>query len=126
MKETKKLELARGHLIEASKLLSDLIEGAPENNSGDIHQLEDWMEDRVELWCRIYNLGGIVTDKQLRELWEGKMKKNMKGIGGFFVGRGASLSYTTDERVVLTSKASDSILAWTGKEIKEYAKKYLK
>lgn len=120
MKDKDKITKARNLLIEATKLLSDSIEG----QEGTGKSLEDWMQDRVELWCRIYNLRGLITQDRLKELWVGVMKKDMRGIGGFFVGKGASLAHTPDDKVVLTKKASESIRAWTGKEISEYAKKF--
>lgn len=119
MNDKERLEKARDLLIQATKLLSEGIEGS--NND---EKIEDWMKNRIELWCRIYNVGGLVTKDKLHEIWEVKMKKDTRGLGGFFVGKGASLTYTTDEKVILTKKAAESIFAWTGKEISEYAKKY--
>ena len=117
--DKEKVEEAKDLLIQATRLLSDIVE---EQNS-EKTDLEDWMKDRVELWCRVYNKGGIVTNEILHEIWK-KMGNDPRGIGGFFVGKGASLTYTPDDKVVLTKNASESIEAWTGKAISEYAKKY--
>lgn len=89
-------------------------------------ELEDWMRDRVELWCRVFNEGGIVTQNRLHEIWGNEMKKSTRGLGGFFVGKGASLQWTADDKVVLTIAARDAIEDWTGTTIEEYAKKYKK
>lgn len=121
MKDTteKKIKEAKELLIQATKLLSDIAE---ERNSEET-DLEDWTKDRVQLWCRIYNEGGIVTIERLNELWK-QMGKDPRGLGGFFTGRGASLAYTSDDKVALMQNASKSIEAWTGKPISEYAKKF--
>jgi len=120
-KEKEKIEEAKELLIKATKILSDIVEETSENES----DLEEWMGNRVELWCRIYNEGGIVSKSRLHEIWR-DMGKDVRGLGGFFVGRGASLAWTTDDKVVLTRKAAESIEAWTGKSISEYAKKFKK
>lgn len=118
--DEEKIGEAKDLLIRATKILSDLLEerDARENN------LEDWMKDRVELWCRLYNEGGIVSRERLHEIWREEMKKDVRGLGGFFVGKGASLAWTPDESVVLTKNASEAISAWTGKSISEYAKQF--
>jgi len=119
--KNQKIEEAKDLLIRATKLLSDTITGEDTTKE----KLEDWMKDRIELWCRIYNESGIITNDRLHEIWK-KMGKDTRGLGGFFTGKGASLQYTTDDKVVLTKNASDSIEAWTGKSIKEYAQKFKK
>ena len=50
------------------------------------------------------------------------MGKDPRGLGGFFTGKGASLAYTSDDKVALMKNASESIHAWAGKTISEYAK----
>lgn len=119
--ENQKVEEARDLLIKATKLLSDMI--TSEDTTKE--KLEDWMKDRVELWCKAYNEGGIITKERLYQIWK-KMGKDPRGLGGFFVGKGASLHYTPDGKIVLTKKASDSIEAWTGKTIQEYSKNFRK
>ena len=115
-----KIEEIRMHLMEATKLLGELNEDV---NTASEH-VEDWMKDRIELWCRIYKEGGAVTQDKLYELWHDKMKKDNRGIGGFFNGKGASLVWTPDQKAALTKNASDSIKAWTGKTIAEYSERY--
>lgn len=119
MKNKKSLEEARKLLLEATQIISNVVEGQDEDKD-----LDAWMEDRVELWCRIYKEGGIVTQARLHEIWRDIMGKNTKGLGGFFAGKNASLIKTPDEKIVLTKPASDAIKAWTGKTIAEYAKKF--
>ena len=119
MENNKKLDVAREHLMEATKIISELIEGQINPEA----KLEDWMKDRIELWCRIFNKGGIVTQNRLHEIWKG-MGKDTRGLGGFFTGKNSSLQYTHDEKVVLTLNAKNSIEAWTGKSVEEYSKKY--
>lgn len=121
-RDKKMLEEAKEHLIKATKILSDIVEKRNANETS----LEDWMKDRVELWCRIYNEGGVISQERLHEIWKDNMGKDVRGLGGFFAGKGASLSWTTDNKVVLTKNASDAIEAWTGKTITEYAKKFKK
>lgn len=122
-REGNKIAEAREHLIKATKILNEVLEGGV--GAANIERpLEDWMEDRVELWCRLYNEGGIVTKQRLHELWCNQMGKDARGLGGFFAGKGASLAYTTDDKIILTKYASDSILAWTGVQITEYAKRF--
>ncbi len=114
-----KIEEVREYLMKATKLLSDIVEERNTENTA----LDDWMKDRVELWCRVYNEGGMISQDRLHEIWK-DMGKDPRGIGGFFVGKGASLSWTPDDRVVLTKNASDAIKAWTGKTINDYAQQY--
>jgi hypothetical protein len=52
------------------------------------------------------------------------MGKDARGLGGFFVGKNASLAATAGNKVALTQSAADGIEAWTGKTISEYAKLY--
>lgn len=113
-----KIEEVRNLLLQATKILNTLIEEVGER------ELEDWMKSRVELWCRIYNEGGVVTRERLREIWVKVMGKDARGLGGFFVGKNASLAWTPDNKVALTKNASDNIEAWTGKTISEYAKRF--
>lgn len=94
-------------------------ENASESN------LKSWMRDKIELWCRIYNEGRIVSKERLHEIWK-EMGKDVRGLGGFFVGKRASLVWTSDKKVLLTNKAGESIKRWTGKSISEYAKKFKK
>ena len=114
-----KIEEVRNLLLQATKILNSLIE--EEVGEGE---LENWMKDRVELWCRIYNEGSVVTKERLHEIWVKIMGKDARGLGGFFVGKNASLAWTPDNKVALTKNASDSIEAWTGKTIAEYAKRF--
>lgn len=120
-KEKGILEEAKNELIKVTKILSELLESDSEKAT---EELVDWMKDRVEFWCRIYNEGGVVTKERAHEIWEKDLGKDVRGFGGFFVGRGASLQWTANEKVVLTANASDAIKAWTGKSIGEYAKKF--
>ena len=117
-----KVEEAKDLLIKATKILSDIVEEKDTINNSP----EDWTKDRIELWCRIYSEGGIITRERLHEIWRDKMKKDVRGLGGFFVGKGASLAWTPDNKVVLTKKASEAVEAWTGKNISEYAKQFKK
>lgn len=121
-KEKQKIVEAKEILIRATKLLSDVIEDGGDEDM----KLEDWMKDRVEFWCRIYNKGGVISKTKVHEIWEKELGKDVRGLGGFFVGRGASLQWTADGKVVLTSAARNAIEAWTGKSIEELAKKYKK
>ena len=121
--ERKKLEEAKNQLIKATKVMSDLLEMESEKSE---EGLEDWMKDRVEFWCRIYIEGGVVSRARAHEIWEKEVGKDARGFGGFFVGKGASLQWTANEKVVLTANASDAIEAWTGKTIEEYAKRFKK
>ena len=113
-----KIEEAKDYLMRATKLLSEFIE-----KSETKVELEEWMKDRVELWCRIYNEGGSVSQDRFREIWK-NMGKNPKGLGGFFTGKPSSIVYDADDNVAITAEATKAILAWTGKTIKEYAKKF--
>lgn len=72
-------------------------------------------KDRLELWCRIYNEGGIVTRDRLHEIWVKVMGKDARGLGGFFTGK-ASLAKTTDGKVTLTDIAKDKVKKWTGND----------
>jgi hypothetical protein len=121
MDNSKKIEEAKKLLIEATRLLTDVVEGVEEGDN--VKGIKKWMENRLELWARLYNEGGAVENNRLHEIWK-KMGKDSRGIGGFFVGRDASLQYTHDNKVVLTKSAADSVLAWTGMSIEEYAKKF--
>lgn len=118
--EKQALENIKGELISLTKRVSDLLESQTDKSK---EKLENWMKDRVELWCRIYNEGGVVSKERLHETWEGQMKKDTRGLGGFFVGK-ASLQWTANNKVVLTARASEAIEAWTGQPIEEYAKKF--
>jgi len=111
MDNSKKIEEAKKLLIEATRLLTDVVEGVEEGDN--VKGIKKWMENRLELWARLYNEGGAVENNRLHEIWK-KMGKDSRGIGGFFVGRDASLQYTHDNKVVLTKSAADSVLAWTG------------
>jgi len=121
-KNRDRLEEARQLLIHATKILSDIVEDRAANES----DLEDWMKDRVELWCRVYNAGGVIAQEKLHEIWRDEMGKDTRGLGGFFVGRNASLAWTPDDKVVLTKSAAQWIEAWIGKSISEYAKNFKK
>lgn len=116
------IEEAREYHAKLGKVL-DKLEGSEQPE--DIHQLEDWQKQRIALWCKIYNEGGVVTMERLKEIWSSHDKrKNNRGIGGFFVGKRASLSWNAEGKVSLTRYASDTILEWTGKEISEVSKQY--
>jgi len=114
----KKIEEARRLLFEATKLLTEVIEMQENNISG----IEDWMKQRMELWARIYLEGGIVDRKRLYEIWKDEMGRDTRGLGGFFVGKRASLVWTHDGKIMLTRYASESTEAWSGKSLREYAK----
>jgi len=86
-------------------------------------QNNDWMQRRIEFWCKIYNKSSIVTENEIRNIWQ-SMGMDNRGLGGFFVGRNPSLTKLLDGRIALTSKASENILAWTGKEISIIAKEF--
>lgn len=118
--ERKTLEDIKDELIKMTKLVSDLIEGMSTHDMS----IDSWKKDRTELWCRIYNEGGIITKERTHEIWEKEMGKDVRGLGGFFVGKKASLQWTAHDKVVLTSNAKEAIEAWTGKSIDEYAKKF--
>ena len=86
------------------------------------------MKDRIELWCRIYNEGGIITKEKLYRIWR-KMGKDPRSLDEFFTDKKPTLSWTPNsivltKHVVLTEHASEAIEAWTGKTISEYAKKF--
>lgn len=121
--EKKALEDAKNQLIRATKLISDILESKTEKNP---EELEDWMKDRVAFWCKIYNEGEVVTKDRAHQIWKDELKKDVRGFGGFFVGKGASLQWTAKGLIVLTYKAKESIEAWTGKSIEEYAKRFEK
>lgn len=123
MSEQQKISEIRELLVKATKLLDTLV--VETDGAGGV-KLEDWMKDRVELWCRIYNEGGIVAKEKLWYLWEKVMKKDKRGLGGFFVGKKASLQMTADEKVVLTANAKSAIENWTGETIENVAKTYKK
>jgi hypothetical protein len=114
-----KIEEARNLLLQATKILGSLIEEEVQESD-----LEDWMKVRVELWCRVYNEGGVVTREKLHEIWVNTMHKDARGLGGFFVGRNASLTWTSNDKAALTKNAADSIESWTGSTIAEYAKRF--
>ncbi len=121
MKENKrKIEEAKEFLIKATRLLTEVIEMAESNGTG----AEEWMRQRMELWARIYLEGGVVTRERLHRIWKQEMKKDVRGLGGFFVGKRASLQWTHDNKVMLTRYATESIEAWTGKSIEEYSGGY--
>jgi len=126
MNETEKKAIGeiKDNLIKLTKTLSDMLEVETHGMEGE--QLEDWMKNRVEFWCRIYNEGGVVSKEKAHNIWEKQLGKDARGFGGFFVGKGASLQRTANEQIVLTSNASDAIEAWTGKTIEDYAKKFKK
>jgi hypothetical protein len=87
-------------------------------------ELKEHRKARVELWCRIYNEGGIVTRKRLREIWTKVTGKDAKGLGGFFTGKNPSLARTLEDKITLTKIAEEKIKAWTGKTIDDYAKHF--
>jgi hypothetical protein len=119
MKENKrKIEEAKKLLIKATRLLTEVIEMTESNGT----EAEEWMKQRTELWARIYREGGVVSREMLQRIWKDEMKKDVRGLGGFFVGKRASLQWTHDNKVMLTRYATESIEAWTGKSIDEYAK----
>jgi len=121
--KNQKIEEARELLIKATKLLSQIIEI---DTYSEEQNLEEWMMNRVELWCRIYNEGGLITKEKLHKIWRDEIGKDTRGIGGFFVGKKPSLQWTHDGKVMLTMKASEQVEAWTGRTLKEYSKKYRK
>lgn len=116
----RKIEEAKELMIKATRLLTEVIEMADSNGTG----AEEWMKQRMELWARIYLEGGVVTRERLHSIWGEDMGKNIRGLGGFFVGKRASLEWTHDNRVMLTRYAAESVEAWTGKSIGEYARIY--
>jgi hypothetical protein len=123
LKENKrKIEEAKDLLIKATRLLTEVIEMAESNGT----EAEEWMKQRMELWVRIYLEGGVVAQERLHEIWGREMNKDVRGLGGFFVGKRASLEWTHDNRVMLTRYATESIEAWTGKSVEEYAKLHAK
>ncbi len=87
-------------------------------------KLKEHQKARVELWCRIYNEGGIVTMDRLREIWTKVMGKDARGLGGFFTGKNPSLARTPDNKITLTKIAEEKTKAWTGIIIDEYAKHF--
>ena len=118
MNQEKKLEKLQTLLMQANKLVLSM----EEDNKSET-QLTDWMKSRVELWCRIHKEGGAIAKERLHKIWI-DMGKDVRGIGGFFVGKNPSLIYDADGNVVLTEIASNYIKSWTGKSITEYRKKY--
>ena len=114
-----KIQEARNHLAEATKILNSLID-----EGGQAVELEDWAKDRVELWCRIYNEGSVVTRERLHEIWGKLMGKDPRGLGGFYSGKPPSLTTIPPDKVALTQTAADSVEEWTGQNIAEYSKRY--
>ncbi|MBU4300698.1 hypothetical protein L6303_01950 [archaeon] len=87
-------------------------------------EVPDWMRDRVELWGRIYNRGGVVSDEQFRELWCTKMGKDIRGAGGFYVGKNPSLIKLTDGKTALTQSADKFCQEMLGLPLSEMAKQF--
>ena len=121
MKDIKKLEELQDLLMQANKLVLSIKEDDKKSET----QLDEWMKDRVELWCRIYKEGSAISKKRLHDIWK-QMGKDTRGLGGFFTGKYASLIHDADGNVVLTEIASNYIMSWTGKSIQEYGKRYEK
>jgi len=115
-----KAEKARELLIQATQILSEIVEGekTPET--------EDWAENRLEFWSRILLEGGIVSETKAHEIWEKEMKNDPRGYGGNFTGKKPSLQYTHDNKVILTATASEKCKAWKGIPLTEYAKRFKK
>lgn len=111
-----KIDEARTLLLQATKILTEITEGEEENGK--------WMDNRLEFWSRILLEGGTVSEGRAHEIWEKVMHKDARGYGGHFVGKKASLAYTHDKRVTLTSYAEEKCKAWTGIGLEEYAQRF--
>jgi hypothetical protein len=88
-------------------------------------ELEEYRRARVELWCRIYNEGGILTRERLHEIWVKNMGKDPRALGGFFTGKNPSLIWTPEGKVTINKKiVEEKIKAWTGRTIDEYCRTF--
>ena len=116
-----KAEKARELLMEATQLMSEIIEG-----NSEVKESDEWAKNRLEFWSRILLEGGQISNERAHEIWEKEMKKDARGYGGHFVGKRASLQYSHDGKVMLTMHADEKCIAWIGISLAEYAKKFKK
>lgn len=121
MEDKEKIEKIQGLLEEASSLLAELLRKSKEGSS----EIPNWMNDRIELWCMIFNenKGNPISKERVDELWE-EMDKDRKGTAGFFTGKRASLQWTHDGKVSLSYWADKQVKEWTEQSLQEYAKKF--
>jgi len=74
---------------------------------------EDWEQRyarRMNILTDIFDKGGVVTDKELREIAE-RHRMDMRGVGGFFVGDG-SLVKISNDRTALTERGRKDVEDW--------------
>lgn len=123
MKETKKIaEIAniRDEMLRLAKRLDDVMN----EQTFNILPEEDWMKTRIELWARVFNEGGVVSMERLYEIWTVEMKKDKRGLGGFYVGKRPSLMKLSGDKVALTKNADEFVQEYLNKTLEEYAQNF--
>ena len=90
------------------------------------NDMTDWMKRRAELWCRIHNEGGVISQEKLYEIWE-LMGQDKRGLGGFFTGGSPSLVYVSfggKTCVGIGHNVPTLIKNWSGVQIEDFAKTF--
>ncbi|MEM3390407.1 MAG: hypothetical protein QW491_13535 [Thermoproteota archaeon] len=101
-------ELLEKALIILTKLPPRKEEGIP-----------DWARPRIRLWVTMYALGGTLSGDAVRKIWTEIIGQDPRGLGGFFVGKRASLTRNSAGDVVLTESAAIQAKEITNKTLAE-------
>ena len=98
--------------IEKVQMQLEEIRGHIQNLLGETQFAPpDWLRDRLRVWKRIADEGGVVTRAKLYEIAD-EVGYDRRGLGGFFAGPESSL--------VELGKDKIGIRRWAAEEVENY------
>lgn len=68
----------------------------------------DWLEDRLKVWKRILDNGGVVTRAQLYRITD-EIGYDRRGVGGFFAGPDSSLVEIGSDKIGIRRWATEDV-----------------
>ena len=71
----------------------------------------DWLRDRLKVWKKIVDIGGVVTRAQLYAIAD-EEEYDRRGLGGFFAGPQSSLVEIGSDKI--------GIRRWAVEEVEKY------
>ncbi len=68
----------------------------------------DWLQDRLRVWKKILDKGGVVTRDKLYEIVDDE-GYDRRGLGGFFAGPDSSLVEVGNDKIGIRPWAADEV-----------------
>ncbi|NIA11974.1 MAG: hypothetical protein GWP10_20200 [Nitrospiraceae bacterium] len=91
-------------LIEEITYLKTELENLLQNSA----EGEEEIPTKIKLLKRIYDKEGIISKKELYQIWE-DLGRDTRGLGGFFRGRNSVIAEGPDDKVFLTRYGKEAL-----------------